>query len=56
MDGINLQGQPGELRMVLEITRAATGKTETVELIGHIIPEAQDAQVSKEGTSDGNHS
>lgn len=29
-----LAGQPGELRIVLEITRAATGKVETVELIG----------------------
>ena len=31
----NLQGQPGELRMTLEIKRAATGKVETVEVIGH---------------------
>lgn len=29
-----LIAQPGELRMVIEITRAATGKKETVELTG----------------------
>lgn len=34
-----LEGQPGELRIVLEITRAATGETETVELIGKITEE-----------------
>jgi hypothetical protein len=33
---IGLEGQPGELRFTLEITRAATGETETVELIGKI--------------------
>lgn len=37
--GSNLQGEPGELRMTIEIKRAATGKTETVELIGHADPE-----------------
>jgi hypothetical protein len=31
---ISLIGQPGELRMTVEITRAATGKTETYELVG----------------------
>ena len=34
----DLQGQPAEVRMVIEITRAATGKTEQVELIGRIEP------------------
>jgi hypothetical protein len=34
-----LQGPPGELRITLEITRAATGKTETVEIIGHAVPD-----------------
>lgn len=33
---IELAGQPGELRFTIEITRKATGKTETVELIGHL--------------------
>lgn len=38
-----LTGQAGELRIVLEITRAATGKTETVELVGKVgdHPEAE---------------
>lgn len=34
-----LEGQKGELRITLEITRAATGETETVELIGTIVEE-----------------
>lgn len=34
-----LQGQPGELRFTIEITRAATGETETVELVGKILPD-----------------
>ena len=35
----DLSGQVGELRFTLEITRAATGLTETVELIGKITEE-----------------
>ena len=31
-----LFGSVGELKMTLEITRAATGKTETVDLVGHL--------------------
>lgn len=31
-----LQGQSGELRFTLQITRAETGKTETVELVGFL--------------------
>lgn len=31
-----LQGQVGELRMTVEITRKETGKTETVELVGFL--------------------
>jgi hypothetical protein len=38
---IELQGQPGELRFTIEITRAATGKTETVELVGRITPQEE---------------
>lgn len=34
-----LQGQGGELRCTVTITRKATGKTETVELIGRTTPE-----------------
>lgn len=33
----SLNGTPGELRMMVTITRAATGKTETVELIGKAV-------------------
>lgn len=33
---INLQSQPAEVRITLQIKRAATGKTETVELVGHV--------------------
>jgi len=33
---ISLQGQPGELKFTIEITRKATGLTETVELVGRI--------------------
>jgi hypothetical protein len=36
-----LSGQPAELRFTLEITRAATGLTETVEMVGHVIPEPE---------------
>lgn len=37
--GSNLAGQPGELRMVIEIKRKETGAVETVELVGHADPE-----------------
>jgi hypothetical protein len=33
---MNLQGQVGELRFTVEITRKETGKVETVELVGFI--------------------
>jgi hypothetical protein len=36
---INLQGQPGELRFTVQITRKDTGKVEEVELVGKLIPE-----------------
>lgn len=39
---IELGGKPGELAITLEIKRAATGETETVELIGTIIDEDAD--------------
>ena len=37
-----LSGQVGELRMTIEIKRAATGETETVELIGAPLPEEEE--------------
>lgn len=33
---IDLTGQPGELHFTVQVKRAATGETETYELIGHI--------------------
>ena len=39
-----LNGQPGEVRMTIEIRRAATGKTETYELIGNIAETAKEAE------------
>jgi len=37
-----LTGDVGEVRMTLEITRAATGETETVEIIGKLIAAEQE--------------
>ena len=42
----DLQGQVGEVRMTIHIKRAATGETETHELIGKI--SAQDEQDTQE--------
>ena len=33
---MDIKGQEGELRFTLEIKRAATGETDTVELVGKI--------------------
>jgi hypothetical protein len=49
---IDLSGQPAEVRMVLQIKRAATGNTDTIELVGYtggIPPE------TKEDKADGSH-
>jgi hypothetical protein len=35
----NIAAQPGELRATIHVTRAATGKVETFQLIGHSDPE-----------------
>jgi hypothetical protein len=32
----NLQGQPGEVRMTIQIKRKETGETETHELVGKV--------------------
>jgi len=34
----NLKGIPGELRATIHITRKATGKVDTVEIVGHSDP------------------
>jgi hypothetical protein len=39
----DLQGQLGELRMTVEVKRAATGETETYELVGYATKEQADA-------------
>jgi hypothetical protein len=38
----DLKGQPGELRMTVQITRKATGKTEAVELVGKVTEEVKE--------------
>ena len=48
---MNLNGQPAEIRFTLEITRAATGLTETVEMVGYTVPEPE----SIEGETDGSN-
>lgn len=47
---IELTGQPGELRMTIEIKRAATGKVDTYELVGS----ATDEQAEKLGLKEPN--
>ena len=46
----DLQGQVGEIRMMLEIKRKETGKVETVELVGFVdedkLKELQDGGIS----------
>lgn len=42
----DIQGPRGELRATLHITRKATGKTETVEIVGHTDPEQHAAFVA----------
>lgn len=38
-----LNGQPGEVRMTIEVTRAATGEKETFEMVGKIIEEIEES-------------
>ncbi len=35
----DLKGVPGEMRATIHITRKATGKTETFEIVGHSDPD-----------------
>lgn len=44
----NLQGQVGELRFTIEVTRKDTGKVETVEMVGFVNQE-QLQQLQAEG-------
>jgi hypothetical protein len=34
-----LSGTPGEINFTLQITRAATGETEEVQMVGYLDPE-----------------
>ena len=52
---MNLNGQPAEIRFTLEITRAATGLTETVEMVGYSVPEPESEPESIEGETDGSN-
>lgn len=40
----DLTGKPGEVRMTIEIVRAATGETETFELVGTIADEQEESE------------
>lgn len=52
----NLDGQMGELRMTLQITRKETGKVEEVELIGFLdeekLKELQNGSNSQHGSTE----
>lgn len=48
----DLNGPEGELRMVVEIKRAATGKTDTIEIIGKVTDDGGDALDSGEERRD----
>ena len=37
--GSNIVGEPGELRMTVEVKRKATGLVEKYELVGHADPD-----------------
>lgn len=50
---VALQGKPGEFRFTLEVTRAATGLKETIEMVGHVVPpeEVLDITADKENNN-----
>lgn len=47
----DLQGQIGEVRMTIQIKRAATGETETHELIGKVMDEVTACQTDEVSVS-----
>lgn len=51
---MNIGGNGGELRMVVHIKRAATGETETHELVGKVTEE-QAEQLGLKGKEDGDN-
>ena len=36
---IELAGKPAEVHFTIEVKRAATGLTETYQMVGHVVPE-----------------
>lgn len=50
-----LKGRPGELRATLVITRKATGKKETFELVGSTDTEQQQESLKKTEQDDGSN-
>lgn len=46
-----LVAQPGEVRMTLQIKRAATGLTEEVQLVGHLTPETETPKEIENGSN-----
>lgn len=48
---IALEGEKAELRFTVEIKRAATGKVETFEMVGHVDPEKLRQLVGEEDGS-----
>ena len=52
----NLQGQPGEIRMTIQIKRAATGETETHELVGKVMGEVLPEVKENSDGGDAQHS
>lgn len=47
-----LQGTPGELRATISITRKATGKVETYELVGHVTAEQEQQLLENSGQTE----
>ncbi len=51
-----LQARPGEMRATIQVTRKATGKVETFELIGHPDPDVLKEILTKQQEKhDGRH-
>ncbi len=54
---VDLAGQPAEVHMTLQITRKATGLTETVQLVGHTtVEQAQALGIQAKEPQDGDDS
>jgi hypothetical protein len=54
---MKLEGQPAEVYITLQITRKATGQTETVHLVGRTtVEEAQAAGIQQKEPHDGDDS